>query len=120
MPDAIELGNELYIHAKSSLIDIQTHVLMRGDLFAVFDRCGDLRALGAGGHGLFYNESRHLSKSVLRLANGSLVLLSSMVTEDNARLIVDLTNSDLELPGDRRLHPRAVHVQRTKFLLENE
>ena len=120
MPDFIELGNELYIHAESSLIDIQTHVLMRGDLFAVFDRCGDLRALGTGGHGLFYNESRHLSKSVLRLANGSLVLLSSMVTEDNARLIVDLTNSDLELPGDRRLHPRAVHVQRTKFLLENE
>ena len=65
MPDIIELGNETYIHTRSPLIDIQTRVLMRGDLFAVFDRCGDLRPLGSDGHGLFYNESRHLSKSVL-------------------------------------------------------
>ena len=84
MSDIIELGNEVYIHAKSPLVDIQTRVLMRGDLLAVFDRCGDLRPLGSGGHGLFYNESRHLSKSVLRLGIGRLVLLSSMVTEDNA------------------------------------
>src|SRR5580658_2442911 len=115
MPDVIELGNESYIHAR--LADIQTRVLMRGDLFAVFDRCGDLRALGSGGHGLFYNESRHLSKSVLRLGNGPLVLLSSMVTEDNAVLGVDLTN--LDLPDGRKLPPRSLHIQRTKLLLQN-
>jgi glycogen debranching enzyme len=120
MSDVIEFGNEHYINARSSLIDIQTHVLMRGDLFAVFDRFGDLRALGDGGHGLFYNESRQLSKSVLRLANGSLVLLSSMVTEDNARLIVDATNSELDLPGGRRVFPRSLHLQRIKFLRENQ
>src|ERR1700739_1657669 len=110
MPDIIELGNETYI---------QTRVLMRGDLFGVFDRCGDLRPLDAGGHGLFYNESRHLSKSVLRLANGSLVLLSSAVTQDNARLIIELTNPDLDLPDGRRLSRRALHLQRTKFLCDN-
>ena len=119
MPDIIELGNEFYIHTRSPLIDIQTRVLMRGDLFGVFDRCGDLRPLGSGGHGLFYNESRHLSKSVLRLANGPLVLLSSAVTQDNARLIIDLTNPDLDLPDGRRLSRRAVHLQRTKFLRDN-
>jgi glycogen debranching enzyme len=119
MPDIIELGNETYIHAGSPLIDIQTRVLMRGDLFGVFDRCGDLRPLGAGGHGLFYNESRHLSKSMLRLANGPLVSLSSAVTQDNARLIIDLTNPDLDLPDGRRLSRRAVHLQRTKFLRDN-
>jgi glycogen debranching enzyme len=110
MPDIIELGNQTYIH---------TRVLMRGDLFGVFDRCGDLRSLGSAGHGLFYNESRHLSKSVLRLANGPLVLLSSAVTQDNDRLIIDLTNPDLDLPGGRRLSRRAVHLQRTKFLRDN-
>jgi glycogen debranching enzyme len=120
MSDVIELGNEFYIHARSSLVDIQTRVLMRGDLFAVFDRCADLRALGSGGHGLFYNESRHLSKSVLRLVNGPLLLLSSMVTEDNAKLGVDLTNPDLDLPDGRRLPRRSLHIQRTKFLLQNE
>ena len=119
MPDIIELGNEFYIHTRSPLIDIQTRVLMRGDLFGVFDRCGDLRPLGSGGHGLFYNESRHLSKSVLRLANGPLVLLSSAVTQDNARLIIDLTNPDLDLPDGHRLSRRAIHLQRTKFLRDN-
>jgi glycogen debranching enzyme len=119
MSDVIELGNEFYIHAKSSLVDIQARVLMRGDLFGVFDRCGNLRPLGSGGHGLFYNESRHLSNSVLRLANGPLVLLSSAVTQDNARLIIDLTNPDLDLPNGRRLPRRAIHLQRTKFLRDN-
>jgi glycogen debranching enzyme len=119
MSDVIELGNEFYIRARSSLADIQTRVLMRGDLFGVFDRCGDLRAIGSGGHGLFYNESRHLSKSVLRLANGPLVLLSSTVAQDNVRLIIDLTNPQLELPDGRILPRHTVHLQRTKFLLEN-
>ena len=119
MPDIIELGNDTYIHTRSPLIDIQTRVLMRGDLFAVFDRCGDLRPLGSDGHGLFYNESRHLSKSVLRLANGPLVLLSSAVTQDNARLIIDLTNPDLDLPDGRTVSRRSVHLQRTKFLRDN-
>jgi glycogen debranching enzyme len=116
MSDVIELNNQFYIHARSSLVDIQTRVLMRGDLFAVFDRCGDFQALGFGAHGLFYNESRHLSKSVLRLANGPLVLLSSAVTQDNAQLGVELTNPNLDLPDGRRLPHRALHFQRTKFL----
>jgi glycogen debranching enzyme len=119
MSDIIELGNELYIHTRSPLIDIQTRVLMRGDLFGVFDRRGDLRAIGSGGHGLFYNESRHLSKSILRLASGSLSLLSSTVAQDNAHLIVDLTNPQVELPDGRILPRHAVHLQRTKFLHEN-
>jgi glycogen debranching enzyme len=119
MPDIIEFGNQTYIHTRSPLIDIQTRVLMRGDLFGVFDRCGDLRPLDSGGHGLFYDESRHLSKSVLRLASGPLVLLSSAVTQDNARLIIDLTNPDLDLPDGRTLSRRSVHLQRTKFLREN-
>jgi glycogen debranching enzyme len=119
MSDVIELGNEFYIHTRSSLIDMQTRVLMRGDLFAVFDRCGDLRAIGSGGHGLFHNDSRHLSKSVLRWANGSLSLLSSTVTQDNARLIIDLTNPQIELPDGRILPRHTVHLQRTKFLHEN-
>jgi glycogen debranching enzyme len=119
MPDVIELSNEFYIHARSSLVEIQTRVLMRGDVFAVFDRSGDLRPLGLGGHGLFYNDSRHLSKSVLRLGNTSLLLLSSTVTQDNARFSVDLTNPQLDLPDGRILPHRAVHFQRTKALRGN-
>ena len=120
MSDVIELGKEFYIHPQSPLVDIQTRVLMRGDLFAVFDRCGDLRAFGTGGHGLFYNESRHLSKSVLRLADGPLSLLSSAVTLGNDRLGVDLTNPDLKFPDGCRLPRAVIHVRRTKFLRANK
>jgi glycogen debranching enzyme len=119
MPDVIELSNEFYIHARSSLVEIQTPVLMRGDVFAVFDRCGDLRPLGPGGYGLFYNDSRHLSKSVLRLGNASLLLLSSTVTQDNSRFSVDLTNPQFDLPDGCSLPHRSVHFQRTKSLQGN-
>src|SRR3984893_3403830 len=119
MSDVIELSNEFYIHARSSLVEIQTRVLMRGDVFAVFDRCGDLRPLGLGGHGLFYNDSRHLSKSVLRLGNASLLLLSSTVTQDNARVSVDLTNPQFDRPDGRSLPHRSVHFQRTKSIQGN-
>ena len=118
MPDIIELSNGFYIHAQSPLTEIQTRVLMRGDLFAVFDRCGDFRALGLGGQGLFFNDSRHLSKSVLRLANASFLFLGSTVTIDNSRLSVDLTNPSFDLPDSRRLPQRGVHFQRTKSLEE--
>src|SRR5260370_33260658 len=112
MPDVIELSNEFYIHARSSLVEIQTRVLMRGDVFAVFDRSGDLWPLGLGGHGLFYNDSRHLSKSILRLGNTSLLLLSPTVTQDNARFSVELTHPPPDPPDCRRLPHPAVHFHR--------
>ncbi|HEX4202270.1 MAG TPA: glycogen debranching N-terminal domain-containing protein, partial [Chthoniobacterales bacterium] len=119
MSDVIDLNDQFYIHARSPLIDIQTRVLMRGDLVGVFDRCGDMRPLGFGGHGLFFNESRHLSRSVLRLASEPLLLLSSTVTRDNARLCVDLTNPVLNFPDGRNLLHRSLHFQRTKSLQDN-
>ena len=119
MPDIIELNNAFYIHSRSPLVEIQTRVLMRGGLFAVFDRCGDFPALGLGEHGLFYNDTRHLSKSVLRLANAPFLWLSSTVTQDNAQLRVDLTNPNLDPPDGRSLPQRAIHFQRTKSLQES-
>src|SRR5258708_10597347 len=69
MTDIIEIENQYYIRAQSSLADNRTRVLMRGDAFAVFDRHGDLHPIGLNEQGLFYKEARHLSKSVLRLAS---------------------------------------------------
>jgi len=76
---------------------------MRGDAFAVFDRHGDLHPIGLNEQGLFYREPRHLSKSVLRLAETQLLLLSSTVRDDNALLTVDLINQDLQLPSGETL-----------------
>jgi glycogen debranching enzyme len=117
--DVVQLGNEYYIRAQSTLLDNQTRVLMRGDMFAVFDPCGDIPPLGFGEHGLFHNEARHLSKSVLRLTNGRLFLLSSTISQDNAVLTADLTNPDMDLVGGRHLLHGTIHFHRKKFLWEN-
>jgi hypothetical protein len=64
----------------------------------------------------FTGKPRHLSKSVLRLAETQLLLLSSTVRNDNALLAVDLINPDLQLPSGETLLRDAPHIYRTKFL----
>jgi glycogen debranching enzyme len=119
MTDIIEIENQYYIRAHSYLADNRTRVLMREDAFAVFNRHGDLNPIGLNEQGLFYREARHLSKSVLRLAETELLLLSSTVRDDNALLAVDLTTSDLDLPSGERLLRGVLHIYRTKFLWKN-
>ena len=119
MRDIIEIENQYYIRAQSSLADHRTHLLMRGEAFAVFDREGDFHPIGLHQQGLFYKEARHLSKSVLRLTETPLLLLGSAVREDNALLAVDLTNQDLHLPNGGTLPRGTVHIYRTKFLWKN-
>ena len=41
MEDVIEVDNQYYVRAQSSLTDDRTRVLLNGDTFAVFDRFGD-------------------------------------------------------------------------------
>jgi glycogen debranching enzyme len=67
----------------------------------------------------FTGKPRHLSKSVLRLAETQLLLLSSTVRNDNALLAVDLINPDLQLPSGETLLRDAPHIYRTKFLWKN-
>ncbi|MBV9391401.1 MAG: amylo-alpha-1,6-glucosidase, partial [Verrucomicrobia bacterium] len=119
MNDVIEIENEYYIRATSSLADKRTRVLMHGDMFAVFDRNGDFQPLGSGEHGLFYKEMRHLSRLSLRLPDNRLLLLSSTIREDNAVLSVDLTNPDMQLKNGDHFPHSTVHVYRAKFICEN-
>src|SRR6266478_6262640 len=108
--DVIEIENEYYVRAQSSLANNQTNVHMAGDLFAVFDRRGDFRTLSSTGRGLFYKEMRHLSRLVLRLEEHAPLLLSSSVRLDNAVFTVDLTNPALRLTDNRDLGRGKLHV----------
>jgi glycogen debranching enzyme len=119
MLDIIEVDNQYYVRAQSSFADNQTKVLMAGDVFAVFDRRGDFRTMVSTGQGLFYREMRHLSRLVLRLEEGALLLLSSTVRLDNAVLAVDLTNAELMLSGHKKLDPETLHFYRTNYLWKN-
>ena len=53
MEDVIEVDNQYYIRAQSSLTDDRTRVLLNGDTFAVFDRFGDCLPIGPGQFGVF-------------------------------------------------------------------
>lgn len=46
--DVIEVGDQYYILAKSSMADDRTRVLKHGEAFAVFDRYGDIQPVGMG------------------------------------------------------------------------
>lgn len=117
--DVIEVGNQFYIRAKSSLADARTLVLLHGDTFAVFDRRADILTLGGSGQqGIFYNETRHLSRLELSICGIRPVLLSSTVREDNILLSADLTNPDMDLPSGEHLMRGAVHIFRQKFLVD--
>ena len=119
MLDIIEVENQYYVRAQSSFADNQTKALMSGDIFAVFDRRGDFRTMVSTEQGLFYKEMRHLSRLVLGLEEGALLLLSSSVRLDNAILAVDLTNAELRLSDQKDPHAGTLHFYRLNFLWEN-
>jgi len=111
-----QIQDEFYILASSSRLDDRTRVLKHGDTFAVFDRYGEMAPVGLGELGLYHDGTRFLSRLGLTIGGQRLLLLSSTVTHDNTRLVVDLTNADLEIE-DRILIPRGtVHVKREILL----
>ena len=111
-----QVQDEFYILASSSRLDDRTRVLKHGDTFAVFDRFGEIAPVGLGELGLYHDGTRFLSRLGLTIGGQRLLLLSSTVSHDNARLVVDLTNADLEI-SDRILIPRGtLHVKREILL----
>jgi glycogen debranching enzyme len=113
--DVIEIGQQFYIRASSSLADDRTRVLLHGDTFAIFDRGGDIQPVGFGQQGIFHREMRHLSRLEMRIQDVRPLLLSSTIREDNVLFAVDQTNPDLQLSGGP-LGRGSLHIYRTKFL----
>src|ERR1700747_3620111 len=97
--DVIEVGQQFYIRASSSLADDRTRVLLNDGTFAVFDRGGDVHPVGFGQQGIFHKETRHLSRFETTFCGECPLLLSSTIREDNVLFAVDLTNPDLVMPS---------------------
>src|SRR5579859_4043826 len=116
--DVIEVGQQFYIRASSSLADDRTRVLLNGDTFAVFDRGGDVQPVGFGQQGIFHKETRHLSRMEMHFCGERPLLLSSTMREDNVLFAIDLTNPDLLMPSGEMLPRGTLHIYRTKFLTE--
>jgi glycogen debranching enzyme len=116
--DIIEVGQQFYIRASSSLADDRTRVLLNGDTFAVFDRSGDIQPVGFGQQGIFHKETRYLSRLELLLAGTRPLLLSSTIREDNVLFAVDMTNPELRLSTGSLLPRGTLHIYRRKFLTD--
>src|SRR5271169_4843334 len=97
--DILQVEDQYYVRATSALADDRTRVLKYGKTFAVFNRFGDLEALGPVKFGVFYSDTRHLSRFTLRLNGREPMLLSSTIREHNGFLAVDLSNVDDAVDG---------------------
>jgi hypothetical protein len=93
LKDIVRVENEYYVRATSALADDRTRVLKSGKTFAVFNRYGDIEALGPLRFGLFYAETRHLSHLTLRINERQPMLLSSTVREDNSSTVLGCDDS---------------------------
>ena len=116
--DIIEVEDQFYIRAESSLADDRTLVLLHNDTFAIFDRYGDVQPVGLGQQGLFHDDTRYLSRLELHLSGHKPLLLSSVTDEANVMVTVDLTNPDMELGPEVSLPRGTLHLCRNKFLVD--
>ena len=114
--EVIRVRDAFYIRSSSPRIDVRTRVLKQGDTFAVFDRFGDIDSFGTGELGMYYQDTRFLSRLTLKLGKDRPLLLSSTVREDNAVLAVDATNLDVYRNGETVLPRGTLHIFRSKIL----
>lgn len=118
MEHVVRINDEFYVLATSCLADDRTRVLKHGQTFAVFNRFGDIETVGLGEHGVYYRETRHLSRFVVQLGDESPQLLRSTIRDDNAFLTVDNMNVDLSDHDSLFVSRGSLHLFRLKFLSE--
>ncbi len=118
MEDIIQIKDQFYILATSSLADDRTRVLKSGESFAVLNRFGDIESIGLGQQGLYHRGTRHLSRLALRTDGKVPQLLRSTIQDDNVFLTLDFMNPDVY--GDRGLLPRgSMHMFRSQFIWQD-
>jgi glycogen debranching enzyme len=116
LPEAEGFLPEHYIEATQSLIEQPLRVLKHDSMFAVLNAYGDIDST-AGPLGLYYHDTRFLSYLGLRVEGLAPLLLSSIILDDNAALLVDLANPDIHETEDTiTLAKDTILLSRAKFL----
>ncbi len=116
MVDKIQLGEQWYILATSSPADDRRRVLKHEDMFALFDRFGDIQPIGMGEEGIYYEGTRFLSHQELRIEGVRPMFLNSTVKDDNGLFIIELMNPDLHPDGKNTVAKGLLHLFRAKLL----
>src|SRR5215218_1918579 len=115
-PRKANVSAEYEIETHTSLIDRPLRTLKHGDAFAVLDSYGDIGTAQDTAEGLFYRDTRYLSRYEVRIEGKRPLLLSSVMHEDKAALSVSLTTPDLPLGEHHKLPRDTIFLERTKFL----
>ena len=105
---------QIVVPLSTSLQERRPRTLKHGDTFAVFDQNGDAFAAPGSPEGLYHRDTRHLSQLIVTLDGLRPVLLSSMLRDDNAVLVCDLTNPALAVGAGGTAD--LLHIRRTRFL----
>src|SRR5690606_40515931 len=111
--------NKYYILASSTYADDRTRQLNSGDAFAIYDRWGDIRQLGKGTHGIYYQGTRFVSEMELEVNHCRPLLLSSNVKSENEILSIDLTNPVLENVPCCSVLVVVIHIYLSNYLQYN-
>src|SRR5581483_2003675 len=106
------------IRARISIQDLWPCILKSGDMFALFNRIGDVPPAGATPGGIFYNDTRHLSQLDVLLNGHMPLLLSSAVDDDNVLFTIDVSNPDIFRGDQLVLASETLHLRRSKMLWE--
>ena len=114
--DEASVAQQYYIATRSSPADDRARVLKYGEMFAVFDRYGDIEPLGMGEQGIFFQGTRFLSELGLLLWNARPLLLCSTVKSDNFVFTADLANVDVSDGHEVIVERGTIYLFRSKFL----
>jgi len=115
LADTLPAEDSFYISATQST-SRPRRSLKHNDTFIVLDTFGDMGAAAGGTDGLFHCDTRFLSRLQLLVNDAQPLLLGSNLRDDNAALVVDLTNPDVFTDQRIVLEKDTLHILRTLFL----
>jgi len=115
LPDTAPTEASAYISATQSASRPRLS-LKHNDTFVVLDNHGDIGAAANSTDGLFYHDTRFLSHLTLFVNDAPPLLLGSNLRDDNAALVVDLTNPDVYSGQQVVLEKDTFHILRSTFL----
>jgi glycogen debranching enzyme len=115
LPAAAPAEDAFYISATQS-VQRPRCSLKSNDTFIVLDTYGDMGPATGGTDGLFSRDTRFLSQLQLLINDSQPLLLGSNLRDDNAALVVDLTNPDVFANKRIVLEKDTLHILRTIFL----
>ncbi len=101
---ALESGNDRGL-ARFTLKD--------ANVFLLTDALGDIDAPDSG---LFWDDTRMLSRLQLQVADSRPSLLGAAISQDNVLFTAHLTNRPLPAPGEHSIPRGVIHLERTRFL----